>query len=68
MKTISNSKTYFVMEDESGNLTFDAVYNITEGGKMTDGRVSLIPSPKALREIKEFIENEVKPQIQIKEK
>ena len=56
------------MEDESGNLSFSAVYNINEGGKTKDGRIDLKLSPKRLAEIKDFIENEVKPQINIKEK
>lgn len=68
MKSVSNSKTYFFMEDESGNLTFVARYNITEGGKMSDGKFEMTLPPGIMTTIKQFINKDVIPQINIQEK
>ena len=56
------------MADESGNLTFAARYNITEGGKMSDGKLIMNLPPGILTAISQFIQNDVIPKINEQEK
>ncbi|KKN56940.1 hypothetical protein LCGC14_0567320 [marine sediment metagenome] len=68
MKTISESKTLYFMTDESGNLTFACRYNTMDGGIQGDGKVELVLPPGILTAVKQFLNLEVIPEINNKEK
>lgn len=67
MKTLGNSKTYFFMENEDGDISFAARYNTMDEGKQSGGKVILDVPPGLLVAVKQFIDNKVIPEIKKQE-
>ncbi len=66
---IRPSKTYFFMENDSGQITFAARYNIVDDkGKMVGHRIDLPVPPIVLTRLLSFADGEIKDAIETKHK
>lgn len=68
MKTLGNSKTYFFMENESGDISFACRYNVNGEGDQYGGKVMLNLPQGLLVAVKQFVEKNVIPEIKRQEK